>query len=102
MDFDRVKARTNDPDFQGYVNELLDGERLDGAAILGIAKKIGADGVEGLTSKQLETFIRYGLYPYNYVEECERCSFDVPWCEMYFALDDSYCSYCRHLIEKDI
>lgn len=101
MQLDRVKGRTNEPDFQDYVNELLDGNRLDGAAVLGVAKKIVADGVEGLTLKQLETFIRHGLYPYNYVEECERCAENVPWCEMYSALDDSYCSYCRHLIEKD-
>ncbi|WP_419881981.1 hypothetical protein ACN6MY_21450 [Peribacillus sp. B-H-3] len=101
MQLDRVRVRVKEPDFRDYVRELFQGKRLDGDAVLGIAIKIVASSVESLSLEQFEIFMRHGLYPSNYVEKCERCAEDIPWCEMYSALEDPYCSYCRHVIEKD-
>ena len=38
---------------------------------------------------------------YNTIDECQRCGEDIPWCEMFEALDNGgYCSYCQHVMEK--
>jgi hypothetical protein len=91
----------NDSSFKSYVSELIDMKRIEGAAVTGIAKQIVSKGVESLSEPQIKTFIEFGLSKENYVEYCDRCAEDIPWSEMLFALDDEYCSYCRHLIEKD-
>lgn len=107
MDSTRLRTKVmpkyeHDTSFESFVQELLDGGRLkeEGAAH-GIAKKIVTDGVESLSVPQLDTFIKYGLLPDNFVEFCDMCSNEILWPEMYLALDDEYCSYCRHKIEKD-
>lgn len=108
MDFEKMSLQIlrkgeHDEEFENYVQQLLDQGRLEEkAASHGIGKKIVADGVESLTDLQLKTFMRYGLHPDNYVEECERCSEEIPWSEMIDAVtEDGYCSYCRHMMGKD-
>ncbi|MGM0863388.1 MAG: hypothetical protein ACQEWF_01775 [Bacillota bacterium] len=106
MDKKFIRARMfpreeHDFDFESYVSQLIDAGTLEGTAVIGIAKQILLKGVESLSSSQINTFIEFGLLKSNYVESCERCAFEIPWSEMFFALDDEYCSYCRHLIEKD-
>lgn len=96
-----IEKRMNEEDFSIYVSDLLDSERLDGEVVIGIAKQIIDRGVSSLTPNQKITFIRYGLLLDNYVDECNRCTLEIPWSEMLFALDDGFCAYCRHMIEKD-
>ncbi len=91
----------NDSSFEIYVSELIEMKRIEGPAVTGIAKQIVTKGVESLSEPQIKTFIEFGLIRGNYVEFCDRCAEEIPWSEMFFALDDEYCSYCRHLIEKD-
>lgn len=92
----------NERDFQLYVQQLLDAGRIESSTAEGIAKKIVSDGTEDLSEKQEDTFIRYGLKEYNYIESCEMCTDSIPWHEMYDALDDGYCSHCRHKLETDL
>ncbi|MEK4268959.1 MULTISPECIES: hypothetical protein [Bacillus] len=106
MQIEELKLRMHeqsehDSSFVDFVEDLLKTERLDGKAVMGIGKKIVSDGVKSLSANQLETFIKYGLYPYNYIEECENCGSSIPWAEMLFALDDSYCDECRYKLEKN-
>lgn len=89
--------RDNEPDFKDFVEGLLKSERLEGQAVIGIAKLIVSD--EHLSDKQIETFIEYGLLKDNYLEECPVCLDSVPWSEMLYALDDGHCSHCEHLLE---
>lgn len=91
----------HDSDFREFVSDLLQLGRLEGNAVQGIGKKIVAEGSSSLTESQRKTFIEYGLLKENYVEYCGRCAEHIPWSEMTMALDDGYCSYCRHLMEKD-
>ncbi len=92
----------HDVSFQLFVQELLEAELLENDAVRGIGKRIAADGIESLTEKQLNTFVDYGLIkPSNVVGSCNRCAFEIPWSEMYSALEDGYCGYCRHIMDKD-
>lgn len=91
-----------DEDFENYTKELLETESLTGEAVVGIAKKIVTEGVPSLTERQLQTFIDFGLWGNNYQEECNRCSQEIPWSEMRFALTEyGNCAYCQHKIDKD-
>ena len=89
-------------DFQQFVQQLLDVDRIESSAAKGIAMKIVSDGTEGLSKKQEDTFVEYGLKKYNYIESCGLCENSIPWHEMYDALDDEYCSECRHKVETDL
>ncbi|RBP89385.1 hypothetical protein DFO70_11132 [Cytobacillus firmus] len=91
----------HDTDFEVYVSELLQGDLIEGPAVVGIAKQIVSKGADSLTEAQIKTFIDFGLSKGNYVEYCDRCAEEIPWSEMFLALDDHYCAYCRHLMEKD-
>ncbi|MES5869205.1 hypothetical protein [Bacillus cereus group sp. RP32] len=88
--------RSKDPDFEDFVESLLKCGRLDGQAVIGIAKLIVSGGK--LSDKQINTFIEHGLLPYNYVEEC-KCPIPIPWSEMLYALDDGCCDHCRNTME---
>lgn len=91
----------HDTEFEVYVSELLQGNYIEGPAVVGIAKQIVSKGVESLSDPQINTFIDFGLSKGNFVKYCDRCAEDIPWSEMLSALDDHYCAYCRHLIEKE-
>src|SRR5690625_3444155 len=86
--------------FQEYVESLLKLNMIDNPDAKGVARQIVAQGTQKLTERQIYTIIHKGLLPHNYVESCERCGEPIPWEEMFFALDDNLCSYCRHLIRK--
>ncbi|SYX84627.1 hypothetical protein [Paenibacillus alvei] len=89
-------------DFEYYVKELLKYSKLDGDAVVGIAKQITTQGVQSLTESQLDTFINYGLWQHCYVEECGTCSNEIPWSEMFDAVTEyGNCSYCQHILNKD-
>lgn len=91
--------RSKDPEFEDFVESLLKCERLEGKAVIGIAKAIVAGN--NLSKDQIDTFIKYGLLKDNYVEECEVCLIPIPWSEMLYALDDNLCDHCRNMIEED-
>lgn len=96
------KILGSDETFEEFVKLILDTERFEErTAAEGIAKKIVSEGSHSLSTLQLETFVQFGLLnSHNYVSNCERCTEEIPWSEMYEALDDSYCSYCRHMLNK--
>ena len=94
------QAMLEDDGFSGFLQELLDGDCLEGASA-GIAKKVIADGVESLSQKQKYVFDTYVLGEYV-TPECSRCSNVIPWCEMYTAYDNGgLCNWCWHMTTKD-
>lgn len=106
MDREKLKQRIlGEPGgFVPYLEELVRVDRIDDGVALGISKLIITNGPEQLTDKQWYTFLEKGLKEYNYVEDCERCMEMIPWSEMFGAVyfyEDSYCGYCRHVIEKN-
>lgn len=89
-----------DKDFIFFVEHLLKNDMIASETAKGIARQVIDKGVGGLTKSQKDAFLKYGIYD-NFIEECERCANPIPWPEMIDALDDSYCSYCRHIMNKD-
>lgn len=89
--------KSNDWEFQDFVEELLSSDRLEGQVVIGIAKKIVSS--EKLTDKQISTFIEYGLLKGNYVEGCYYCGDSIQWSSMLEALEDRCCDTHREIVE---
>lgn len=89
-----------DEEVLGFIKELIELERLEGAA-LGVAIQVVAEGgTENLSGRQKQVFDRYVIQE-NTVESCTRCSHPIPHCEMIEALDNGgHCNYCAHMMEK--
>ena len=92
------KSRYNEEDFEGFLNDLINSGRVDSMQA-GIAKYMIDHGYDSLSEKQKYVFDR--MIAENSVDECKRCAIDIPWCEMFEALDNGgYCNYCQHMMEK--
>ncbi len=86
-------------EYSDFLQRLIDNNHLEGAAE-GIAKKVIADGIESLSSKQKWTFKKQ-VSDYT-TSECSRGGCDIPWSEMYEAYDNGgMCSWCAHMDAKD-
>lgn len=96
-----MKQRAMEDDgFTDFLQEIIDMEALEGAA-LGITKIVIDKGREALSTKQDYVFQKQVLDEFT-VDECKRCSCDIPWCEMSSAYDNGgFCSYCNHMMNKD-
>lgn len=86
-------------DKQAFVQHLLDCDMISGDAANGVAKRYVDKGSDELTESQQYVLETHVIEAHR-VSECERCSNDIPWSEQIEALDDGYCSYCRHMHEK--
>lgn len=88
-------------EYLDFLEQLLGLEMIDGEAAIGITKMIIDGRVNELSGDQWKTFEKYVAEP-NYIDECQRCAGEIPWCEMIDALDNGgYCNYCVHMMEKD-
>lgn len=102
-----IKQIESDPQgFEEYVKELLEFKHLDGGddMVVGIAKLITTQGVGALTERQLNAFVKVGLLPYLYISECDLCTEEIPWNEMYQATGvggTERHAYCEHQLEKN-
>ena len=66
---------------------------------LGITLRVIQEGEGSLSEKQEYVFKKEVIDKFT-IKECSRCPNEIPWCEMYDALDNGgYCSYC--LKKKD-
>ncbi|OUB35458.1 hypothetical protein BK739_00950 [Bacillus thuringiensis serovar pirenaica] len=86
-----------------YLEELLEAKRIEDERAIGIAKFLIANDAKDLSENQWHVLLSHGLNETNYVEQCKRCSEEIPWCEMIHATyvdEDGLCSYCRHMEEK--
>lgn len=93
------KRRYNEEDFEGFLKDLIDSGRIEGMEA-GITKFAMNNGYETLSNKPKYVFER--MIKENSIEECKRCSCDIPWSEMLEALDNGgYCNYCQHMMEKN-
>ena len=91
-------SRYNEEDFEGFVSDLINSGRLNDTQS-GIAKRMLDKGYESLSDKQKYVFDQ--AIKENYVDECQRCAIEIPWCEMMESLDNGgYCNYCQHMMEK--
>ena len=93
-----MKNRYNEPDFNGYVGDLIESGRLNETES-GIAKQMRDKGYDSLSDKQKSVFDN--AIEKNSVKECDFCGNDIPWDEMLNALDNGgLCSGCQNNMEK--
>ncbi len=94
------EKRYSEEDFNGFVQELLDGKKLSDSKEEGIAKLVIDKGFESLTDKQKFVFEK-AISHYVY-DECSRCGNPIPWCEMSAAEDNGgECSWCQQVAHKN-
>jgi len=92
------KERFLGEDFKVFVRDLIDSGRLEEKE-LGIAKRMLDKGYDTLSDKQRYVFDK--IIEDNIVEKCQRCGLDIPFNEMFEALENGgYCNYCQHMMEK--
>ena len=80
-----------DLEYVYFLKQLINGKKLEGAA-LGIAKQAADRGPDALSGNQtavLEIAIEQLVNT-----ECESCHNDIPWSEMYQAIDSGRCLAC--------
>ncbi|MEA4918159.1 hypothetical protein [Proteiniphilum sp.] len=92
------QKRFIEEDFNGYLNQLIESHRLEPIQE-GITKLVIDKGYDFLSIKQKKVFDY--MIDTNTVDSCERCGSDIPFCEMFEALDNGgLCNYCQHMKEK--
>lgn len=84
----------DDGGFADFLQELVDSQHIEGASE-GITKLVISKGIGALSPKQLFVFNKHVIDEHT-VSECSRCGADIPWSEMYAALDNGkLCGYCH-------
>jgi hypothetical protein len=89
------KNMTPDKDeleFIYFLKELAKSGQLEGAA-LGIAKQTITKGQASLSDKQAE--ILNAVVEKIKVKQCPKCHQDIPWSEMFYAIEKGTCAACR-------
>jgi len=84
-----------DRGFRSYLQRLVDTGRLkkeSGSISLGISEQLLDAGFESLSIKQSQVFFEYVIGKLV-INKCGFCKNDIPWSEMYAALDNG--DYCR-------
>jgi hypothetical protein len=74
-----------------FIQELIDGGRLEGAA-LGIAKQVVAKGPDSLSGSQ-DAVLEATMREFS-TELCESCGNPIPWSERYQAAKSGRCCGC--------
>ena len=93
-------SRYSEEDFNAFLRELIDTNRLSDSKEEGIAKLVIDKGFESLSDKQKYVF-EEAISHYVY-DECKRCGIEIPWCEMSAAEDNGgLCSWCQQLSSHD-
>ncbi len=86
--------------FNTYLSKLVDLDDLTDPTLVGITKKVIADGVDSLSDKQKYRFEKdvMGQFPQP---TCERCGELIPFDEAYEHIHEkSLCGSCQHDWDK--
>ncbi len=87
-------------EFNRFIKELIDQDRLNDSKETGIAKLVIDKGFESLSDKQKFTFTN-SISEYVY-DNCLRCGNEIPWEEMSGAEDNGgMCGWCQQLSRDD-
>lgn len=87
-------------DFEDFLKELIENNRLFESKEVGIAKLIIDKGFNSLSEKQ--QFVFESSVSRYVFSECSRCHLEILWCEMSLAEDNGgQCSWCNQLGNKD-
>lgn len=92
-----------DPDFLGFLQELLNSGILDekedlDKMCIGISKKAIDEGWDSLSEKQQN--VLQIMCDKICDDRCTHCGDSIPWCEMMFAIEHKgMCTHCVHIWE---
>jgi uncharacterized membrane protein len=78
-------------EFIHFLKQLVESSRLDGA-VLGITKQTIARGQASLSAKQ-NTILQAEIEKIV-VKKCPVCHQDIPWSEMFYAIEKGTCAAC--------
>jgi RNA polymerase-binding transcription factor DksA len=93
-----LHLRNTDPNFLGFVQELIDLGILDNKQ-KGIAARMLDKGYESLSEKQKYVFDK--MIEEHSLQECSHCGQTIPWEEITAAqANGGMCSWCQHQWEK--
>ena len=89
----------NDPDFNAFLQDLIDNGHIVGPAVA-VIKRVIAEGISCLDVKQRRIFDTHvGEF---ILSECSRGSCDIPWQEMAEAHDrGGVCRWCAQIDTDD-
>ena len=85
-------------EFNGFLQQLIDARHLEDPA-RGITKLVIDKGREALSEKQELVFQRHVINEYVH-EKCGSCHQNIPWCEMFHAIDTGLCAACASQLRK--
>ena len=89
----------DDTGFNEFLQTLIDLGNVDDES-LDITEKVIAAGIESLDDREMRIFKEQVLDIFT-VERCARCGNEIPWSEMYHALENgNLCNWCWHMWEK--
>ena len=93
------EERYLEEDFPDFLQELINGQRLNEEKEYGIAKLCIDKGYSSLSDRQKYT-LKNAIQEFVN-DECIRCSSPIPWTEMYATEEyGSYCSWCEKMMEE--
>lgn len=94
------RARYEEEDFNGFLTELIQGNRFNDSKEAGITERVIDKGFDSLSDKQ--KFVFEKAISHYVFDECSTCGNEIPWCEMSAAEDNGgQCSWCQHRDRKD-
>lgn len=88
----------NRMEFNGFLKQLINAGYLEDPA-LGITKFVIDNGYAEMTPKQNFVFQKEVIEGFVH-EECEMCHQEIPWPEMFFAIDKGACAACASQINS--
>lgn len=93
------KNRYREEDFNDFLEDLIKSGRIEGKEA-GIAKLVLDKGYDALSDKQKYVFDK--MIDCNTVSRCKLDGNEIPWNEMFDALDNGgYCSHCQYILDDD-
>ena len=100
IELDRYRIYSEDETgFIEFLQTLIDIGDVEEES-LSVTEKVIETGIESLDDRQMRIF-KENVLDVLTVERCSRCGIEIPWSEMYEALDNgNLCSYCWHMWEK--
>ena len=91
---EQAEREREEADFRGFLQQLVDGEDITGAAA-GITKKVIAEGESSLIGNQRWVF-NEKVRKLFLLPCCEQCGDSIPWDQAYEALHEGgLCASCE-------
>ncbi|MGE7843807.1 hypothetical protein ACQKNX_23875 [Lysinibacillus sp. NPDC093712] len=99
----KVRIKSEPSTFISYLEKLIKTNKFDDGEVLEIAIRIIKHGFDKLSDEQWAIFLGNGILCDKYIDQCDSCSEQMPWSNMYRAIfinKDYLCANCRYMENK--